>query len=42
MKIGIMEKRMTGRMTNGARTRAGEKKRSGEWAQPRTPSAEHH
>jgi hypothetical protein len=28
--IGIMEKRMIGQMTNGAKTKAGEKKRSGE------------
>jgi len=30
MIIGIMEKRTIGQMMNGAKTRAGEKKRSGE------------
>ncbi len=29
---GIMEKKMTGQMTNGAKTRAGEKKKSGDCA----------
>jgi hypothetical protein len=32
-----MEKRTTGPMMNGAKTRAGEKKRSGELAQPQFP-----
>ncbi len=31
---GIMEKKMTGQMMSGAKTRAGEKKRSGDRAQP--------
>ncbi len=30
MRIGIMGKKMTGLMMNGAKTRAGERKRSGD------------
>jgi hypothetical protein len=30
MRIGTMEKKMTGQTMSGARTKAGEKKRSGE------------